>query len=278
MQLFDAHLHLIIPGHPLIPNNGYLPQPYTLEDYLADVGALSEHGVDVRGGAVVSGSFQGFDQGYLIKALAQLRERFGASAGTESGFVGVTQLPANVTNAQISELDSAGVRAVRFNLKRGGSAGVDDLESLAQRVYDVAGWHTELYVDGRDLPELEPVLRRLPRISIDHLGMHRDGLDALLRLVERGARVKATGFGRVELNPAEVMAAILKVNPAALMVGTDLPSTRARRPFAASDLDLIAETVVGDPVASTAAGVLIPPALVAVFWDNAACWYLHPER
>ena len=76
MQLFDAHLHIISPDHPLIPNNGYLPQPYTLEDYLADVGTLSEHGVDVRGGAVVSGSFQGFDQGYLIEALAQLRERF----------------------------------------------------------------------------------------------------------------------------------------------------------------------------------------------------------
>jgi hypothetical protein len=29
----------------------------------------------------------------------------------------------------------------------------------------------ELYVDSRDLVELEPRLRALPRISIDHLGL-----------------------------------------------------------------------------------------------------------
>ncbi|WP_369821985.1 hypothetical protein [Corynebacterium sp. HMSC068H04] len=63
-------------------------------------------------GTVVSGSFQGSDQGYLEDSLAQL-----------DNFVEVTQLPAGATDEEIKRLDSLGVRAVRFNFKRGGSAG-----------------------------------------------------------------------------------------------------------------------------------------------------------
>src|SRR5699024_12115180 len=97
--------------------------------------------------------------------------------------------------------------------------------------------------------------------SIDHLGMHEDGLHNLLRLVEKGIKVKATGFGRVELDPAATIKAIVDVDPTALMVGTDLPSTRAKRPFANADFALIAEA-------------LTPEQAAAVFWENAAAFYL----
>jgi hypothetical protein len=42
---------------------------------------------------------------------------------------------------------------------------------------------------------------------------------------------------RVHLDPAEVMTAILKIDPAALTAGADLPATRATRPFADTDSD-----------------------------------------
>ncbi|WP_096454240.1 amidohydrolase family protein [Corynebacterium suranareeae] len=248
-KLFDTHFHIIDPNHPVIENNGFLPDPFTVDDYTQRV-----EGLNVAGGAVVSGSFQAFDQGYLKDALAALGP----------GYVGVTQIPADTTDQDILDLDSAGIRAVRFNLKRGGSAGLDDLESLARRVHDLAGWHTELYVDARELDELESTLISLPAVSIDHLGMHRDGLPALLRLVENGIKVKATGFGRVELDPAETMKAIMAVDPTALMIGTDLPSTRAKRPFEDADLDLIAETVGEEHVDN-------------VFWNNAAAFYLNEQ-
>ena len=105
-QLFDAHCHIIDKAYPLIPNNGYVPDFFSVDDYLARTRDLG-----VVGGAVVSGSFQGFDQTYLIAAL----KRLGA------GFVGVTQLPASVTDAELEALNQHGVRALRFNLKRGGS-------------------------------------------------------------------------------------------------------------------------------------------------------------
>jgi len=155
------------------------------------------------------------------------------------GFVGVTQLRRNVSDTELLALADAGVRAVRFNLRRGGSAVLERLEGLARRVDELVGWHVEVYVDVRHLPELESPLAAVPRLSIDHLGLHSDGLPALLRLVERGARVKATGFGRVDLDVAAFLRAITAVNPGALLFGTDWPSTRAPRPVAPTDLDLL---------------------------------------
>lgn len=83
-------------------------------------------------------------------------------------------------------------------------------------------------------------------------------------MVENGIKVKATGFGRVELDPTEVIQAIMAVDPTALMIGTDLPSTRTKRPFEDADLDLIAETVGEDHVDN-------------VFWNNAAAFYLGDQ-
>lgn len=233
LRVFDAHLHVVDPRFPLVPNRGYVPGPFTAADYRACAAALGAAGVHVVGGAVVSGSFQAFDQAYLLDALQALG----------LAFVGVTQLPADATADEIVVLDQAGVRAVRFNLRRGGSAGLADLDALARRVHAVAGWHAEVYVDGRDLAELEPVLARLPAVVVDHLGLTRAGLPALRRLVERGVRVKATGFGRLDFAPGPVLRDLARADPGALLFGTDLPSTRAPRPFRAEDVAVVVDAL-----------------------------------
>lgn len=75
--------------------------------------------------------------------------------------------------------------------------------------------------------------------------MTPEGYSALLRLVERGTKVKATGFGRVgeRLDVARALREISSVNPDALMFGTDLPGTRAPRPFEKADIALIVDTL-----------------------------------
>ncbi len=248
-RVFDSHLHIIDPRFPLIASQGYLPEPFTVRDYVERTSAL-----DLAGGAVVSGSFQGFDQGYLLGAL----ERLGPS------FVGVTQLPATATDEEVLKLHTAGVRAVRFNLYRGGSTSLDDLERLGLRVHELAGWHVELYIDSKDLPDLEPRLATLPKVVIDHLGMTRDGYPALLRLVEQGAKVKATGFGRVRLDVPAALREIAAVDPSALLFGTDLPGTRTEQLFAEADIDLIIDSL-GEPLADR------------VLHENATSWYLRRE-
>ncbi len=219
-KIFDSHFHIINKSYPLIENQGYLPDNFSAIDYLNRT-----RDYQVVGGAIVSGSFQGFDQTYLLAALAELGPNF----------VGVTQLPATVSDAELIRLNRAGVRAIRFNLKRGGSEGIEKLEQFSRRVYEVVGWHTELYVDSKDLPDLHNILVHLPRVSIDHLGLSKAGLPSLLSLVEKGVHVKATGFGRVDFAVKSVLREITAINPDSLMFGTDLPSTRAPRPYSDDD-------------------------------------------
>lgn len=243
--IFDAHCHIIDPRYPLIANNGYLPEPFSADDYLARTRPL-----DICSGAVVSGSFQAFDQQYLLAALQYL--------GPD--FVGVTQLPASVSDSELQSLNAQGVRALRFNLKRGGSEQLDQLETLARRVHEVVGWHVELYIDSRELPELEARLLRLPAVSIDHLGLSHEGLPSILRLAEGGVRIKACGFGRVDFAVGPALQAIHAANPQALMFGSDLPSTRAPRPFEAADIELLHDAL-GEAGAELA------------LWGNARAFY-----
>ncbi len=162
--VFDSHFHVVDPRFPLIPNEGFVPDAFDVKAYLH-----ATTGLEVSGGAVVSGSFQGFDQSYLLAALAELGP----------GFVGVTQVPPDVEDDELRRLAQHGVRAVRFNLYRGGSASGDDLLALGRRAWDVAGLHVELYVDTADLPDLETTIARLPMVSVDHLGMSATSWDHL---------------------------------------------------------------------------------------------------
>lgn len=228
LPVFDAHMHIIDPQFPLVENNGFLPESFDCQGYLEKM-----REINLIGGAVVSGSFQSFDQSYLVSALHKLGK----------GFVGVTQLPATVSSDELFRLNGVGVRAVRFNLKRGGSEGVAQLEYLACRVFDLVGWHTELYVDSQELGELSAVLCRLPAVSIDHLGLSKAGLQNLLKLVEHGVKVKATGFSRVDFDIIFALRQITNINPDALMFGTDLPSTRAPQQYTHADLQLVIEAL-----------------------------------
>lgn len=224
MRIFDAHFHIIDFDFPIKENQGYTPPNFIVEDYQNETTEFN-----VLGGAIVSGSFQGFDQEYLLKALTKMGP----------AFCGVTQLPFTVTDNEIIHLHNNGVRALRFNIKRGGSEDLSKLDTFARRVYDLVGWHSELYMDAKELSGIALTIGELPAISIDHLGLSEEGLPHLLRLVEKGVHVKATGFGRVELDVKNTLKSIYEVNPDALMFGTDLPSTRAKRPFEYADIELI---------------------------------------
>ncbi len=72
--------------------------------------------------------------------------------------------------------------------------------------------------------------------------------------------LKASGFGRVKLDVPKTLETIARKNPNALVFGTDIPSTRALRPFEAADIDLV-ERVLGRELAQKA------------FWDNPLALY-----
>lgn len=250
MKIFDSHFHIINPKFPLVKNQGYLPPAFAIDDYKAKTA-----NIDIVGGAVVSGSFQGFDQTYLLDTLPKLGK----------GFYGVANIPFDITKDELEKLNNAGVTAVRFNLKRGGSENADHLVTLSNRLFDEFGWHAELYVDSKHLPELDPKLNQIPKFSIDHLGLSKAGLNNLYRWVEKGVKIKATGFGRLDFDPLPVLKQIYKINPEALMFGTDLPSTRAQTPFSIIDAKLISEHFSQEEQEK-------------IFYKNAYQWYNNPKN
>lgn len=246
---FDSHFHIFDPRFPVEENHGNLPPPFTVENYREKIREKVK-GFDVKGGAVVSGSFQGFDQTYLLDALNLLGPNF----------VGITQLPAFTSDEEILRLDAAGVRGIRFNLFRGGSEGLDQLEELGVRVYDLAKWHVELYLDSKILTELLPSLLRLPKVSIDHLGLSQEGLPQLVEFAERGGHVKASGFSRGNLDVCDAIRKINQANPNSLMFGTDFPCTRAPKPFTQKCLDMINSSIDEE-------------AAERIFYSNATAFY-----
>ena len=67
MRIFDAHFHIIDFDFPIVENQGYLPPSYVVEDYQQEAAELS-----VAGGAIVSGSFQGFEQDIYLSNKPRL--------------------------------------------------------------------------------------------------------------------------------------------------------------------------------------------------------------
>ncbi|WP_431272778.1 hypothetical protein [Dankookia sp. P2] len=59
------------------------------------------------------------------------------------------------------------------------------------------GLHAQVYADAAVLAPAAAALSRLPALVIDHLGMTEAGLPVVLDLARAGAKVKASGFGRV---------------------------------------------------------------------------------
>lgn len=245
MKLFDAHFHIIDPNFPLKENNGFMPEPFTVKIYQAMAKPYN-----VVGGAIVSGSFQGFDQGYLINALNILGPNY----------VGVVNLAHTSSDAEVLSLYKSGIRAVRFNLFRGGSETIEHLVSFACRIYDLCGMHIELYIAGEQIEQDFDLLSKLPKVSIDHLGLTQKGFPSLLKLVEHGAHVKATGFMRVDFDTAKALKKVHAINPEALMLGTDFPGTRASRLFNQSDLTIVQDNFSAQDQAS-------------IFINNAAAFY-----
>lgn len=252
-KIFDAHFHIIDPNYPLDKNNGFLPDPYTAQQYLNELRKLN---IEDVGGVVVSGSFQGYHQEYFKAAFDALG----------SNFVGITQVQSNISDQELKRLNEVGIRGIRFNIFRGLNASLDEIKRLSNRVYDLFGWSTEFYIDlSQPSEELLKLIISLPKTSVDHLGMRR-ATDRLKRLLASGVPVRVTGFGRIEYEREglkELLPELWKENPNGLMFGTDLPSTRASYRFADRDIKLVEDAFENDSSITN-----------KIFYQNGMNWYL----
>ena len=158
MQI-DTHAHVFAQNLPLTAARRYSPaSDATVEQYLVH---LDTHGLSH--GVLVQPSFLGSDNHHMLAALRAHPQRLR----------GVAMVDADVTSAQLQELDDAGVVGIRLNLV--GGVAIPDFSSAQWRhllaVIAQRGWLVELHREARDLPALLPVfLDAGINLVIDHYG------------------------------------------------------------------------------------------------------------
>lgn len=234
----DCHCHVFGPAarFPYAEPRSYTPDDAPFEAYLA---LLDRLGFDR--GVLVQPSAYGRDNRAMLDALAREPQRLR----------GVAVGGAELTPTILKQWHQAGVRGLRANeFRRDGKpyyrngVGLVDIEPLYAAMADL-GWHLQLWIDARDLPELLPALARVPLpVVVDHMGRmeHRHGIahpgfQALLRGVGEGRlwaklsgtyRLGAAAPGYIEAKPFHD--ALLAVNRQNLVWGTDWPHPRPEGP------------------------------------------------
>lgn len=155
----DAHCHVFGPGSefPYAPERKYTPADAPKEK----LWALRDHlGFDRN--VIVQGTCHGTDNRALVDALHDSGERAR----------GVASVARTVTDTELADLHSAGVRGVRFNFVR---RLVDVtppavLLEIARRIAPL-GWHVVVYFEAQDLLELAPFMASIPTpVIVDHMG------------------------------------------------------------------------------------------------------------
>jgi D-galactarolactone isomerase len=150
----DCHVHVYEPDYPLAPTATFRPPHAPASAYREVQRALGIGRV-----VVVQPTGYGFDNRCTLAAIAEL----GAGAR------GVAVIRPDTPEAELHRLHAAGIRGVRYMMLPGGVLPWDGLEDTAARIAPL-GWHIDLQLDGRTLPEHEQRLRKLPgRLVIDHV-------------------------------------------------------------------------------------------------------------
>ena len=155
----DAHCHVFGPGaeFPFAPERKYTPcdagkdQLFALRDHLG-----------VSRNVIVQATCHGADNRAMVDAV---RSADGRARG-------IATVRPDVCDAELRELDGAGVRGVRFNFVRRlvDAAPTDALATIAAKIAPL-GWHVVLYFEAADLPDLEDFFGSLPTpVVVDHMG------------------------------------------------------------------------------------------------------------
>ena len=234
----DCHCHVFGPAarFPYAEPRSYTPDDAPLEAYLA---LLDRLGFDR--GVLVQPSAYGRDNAAMLDALARAPKRLR----------GVAVGGAELSTDTLKQWHALGVRGLRANeFRRDGKpyyangVGLKEIGPLYSQLADL-GWHLQLWVDTRDLPDMADALAQVPvPVIVDHMGRlehrhgtHNPGFQALVRGVGEGRlwsklsgayRLGATAPDYAEARPFHD--ALVSANPRNLVWGTDWPHPRPEGP------------------------------------------------
>lgn len=258
--MIDCHAHVFSAGAPATAGARYRPA------YAACLQAWQAlwPASGITRGVLVQPSFFGTDNSELVAALAEDRRRLR----------GVAVVDAGISDSELDRLASAGVRALRWNLK-----GIPDYGAFAtpawgpllERVH-ARGWHLEIHVDAGRLAEIAPALDGTAiALVFDHFG--NPGPDAravgetfrgMAALASnRAVWSKLSGPYRLEGADCGMLAKrwLETVGPTRLVWGSDWPHTNHEGKAVYTRLRQDLDRWVGRERSA------------AILWDNAARLY-----
>jgi D-galactarolactone isomerase len=141
--------------YPLAPTASSAPPLATVADY-----RTVQKRLGLKRVVVVQPSGYGFDNRCALDAINQL--------GDDAR--GIVVVDTSVTDDELQQLTDLGARGIRFFMFPGGVLSWEILDEMAARVHEF-GWHVQLQLDGRKLPDHIVQIRSLPgRFVIDHVG------------------------------------------------------------------------------------------------------------
>jgi predicted TIM-barrel fold metal-dependent hydrolase len=230
----DTHAHVFgpAPRFPYADDRSYTPPDAPLEKYLDMLDTIG-----FARGVLVQGSAHGHDNSSMLDALARQPARLR----------GVAVAEADVSPDDLRAWNRLGVRGLRFNhffrggqLHYRGGVPLTAANKLAPVMAEL-GWHLQLWIDVKDLPETIPALKSLGLpVVIDHMGRTdagagtaTAGFQSLLRAVGDGwCWAKVSGAHRLSSTAPDYPdarpfhEALVRANPERLVWGGDWPHPR----------------------------------------------------
>ncbi len=172
--------------------------------------------------------------------------------GPEARGVGVVR--PGVSEEEIARLSKGGIVAQRIFQLPWGAVGFEKMHDVMARVHSF-GWHANIQLDGRELPQWEATILRLPgKFVIDHIGKYlepvtpeQEAFKSLLRLLDTGRcwvklsgayETSKTGAPKYE-DVSRLARALVKHAPERMLWASNWPHPSAPKDAVPDDADLL---------------------------------------
>jgi D-galactarolactone isomerase len=235
----DTHFHIYAAGVPAAPGGPQPPGEFTAEMYRG-----MQQRLGLQRAIVVQPNAYQDDNRVTLEAIAALGP----------GAKGVGVVKPGVADAEIERLTQGGIVAQRIFQLPWGAVGFAHMDEVMARVHPF-GWHANIQLDGRELPQWEAQIRRLPgKFVIDHIGKFLEPVapdsepfKALLRLVDTGRcwvklsapyETSKTGAPRYE-DVSRLARALVKHAPARMLWASNWPHPSAPKDNPPDDAELL---------------------------------------
>jgi len=223
----DAHCHVFGPAakFPFAPERKYTPYDAPKEKLFA-----------LR-------DFLGFERNVIVQATCHGTDNaatIDAMQSSNGKARGVAVVKSDISDAELRDMDAAGMRGVRFNFlpRLVDATDPESYLALARRVAAL-GWHVVVYFEAPSLAKMVPFLKALPTVVVlDHMslpdaakGVDHPDFQAYIKVLTENPKlwVKVTGPERISKSgpPYDDFVPLAKtlVNrfPDRVLWGTDWP-------------------------------------------------------